>query len=234
MLSLYLHCAGQSFFSTVSGSGITETALEVGTVFTTSQIGKVTALKFYKWKNDAWLYTLKLYANGYVAASTTYTSTATGWITVPITPVQIFPTITYIVSYYSPSGYYQAVNTYAFPITIGSLKATKSVYKYGTLSSTVPTSTFQTSAYFADVVFAQDPLVAVIHDTIHEPVLCPDTTWVYVDGWDTATTNAFPDYRDYGIFEFTLLGNKHVRFFRAVQLVWRRQEQQADGTWKDQ
>jgi hypothetical protein len=68
-----------------------------------------------------------------------------------------------------------------------------------------------------------------IRDTVLAPVLCPDTTWVFADAYDTIGAR-FPDYKIYGQFEFITPPGKNIRFVRRIEAIWRREEF-INGQW---
>jgi Domain of unknown function (DUF4082) len=139
--------------------------LEVGIKFTSSVAGQITALKFYRSSSDTGPDILDLWTStGANLASASFTNTtATGWQTVTLpTPVTIAANTTYITSYHTTGGYVANNNFVTAPITSGVLTAPSSasaggngVYAYGGTSSAglFPTNTFNSSNYWADVVF---------------------------------------------------------------------------------
>jgi len=138
--------------------------LELGMKFRVSTNGVIKALRFYKGSNnDASTYVLKLYQNsnqsllGSVNFSNT---TATGWQTVNLpTPIAVTAGTTYVVSVYSPGGnYVSTLNYFTSARTVGPLTGladgtdgNNGVYRYG--SAGFPTSSYQASNYWVDVVY---------------------------------------------------------------------------------
>lgn len=138
--------------------------LELGMKFRVSTNGVIKALRFYKGSNnDASTYVLKLYQNsnqsllGSVNFSNT---TATGWQTVNLsTPIAVTAGTTYVVSCYSPGGnYVSTLNYFTSARTVGPLTGladgtdgNNGVYRYG--SAGFPTSSYQASNYWVDVVY---------------------------------------------------------------------------------
>jgi hypothetical protein len=175
----------QSFFSSVSGSCTFDSPVELGTRFSTSANATITALRFYKCAGANQTYSLRLYSGNTLMLSVPYTGTATGWINVTIPATSIIPGVVYTVSYYSPTGTYQAINSYAWPRTNGTLTATGSAYRYG---GGYPNATFQTSNYFADLVVqgstpppgGRDTIY--IRDTVTLPCYPPDSSKVVTNG----------------------------------------------------
>jgi hypothetical protein len=137
-------------------------AVEVGTQFTTSTSGYVTALRFYKGAASTGTHVGHLWtAAGSQLASATFTGeSASGWqqVTLPA-PVAVSAGSVYVASYYAPAGGY-AVNANYFsaarsspPLTApaSTPSAPNGVYRYG--ASGFPTSTFNATNYWVDVVF---------------------------------------------------------------------------------
>jgi hypothetical protein len=139
------------------------TSVELGVKFSSSSVGIITGLRFYKGPQNSGTHTAHLWsAAGQLLASSTFTNeTASGWQQVNLsTPVAIAANTTYIVSYHS-NGYYSETNNYftkAYvnaPLTAPGSSASggNGVYAYGS-AVTFPTNTWLSSNYFVDVVFS--------------------------------------------------------------------------------
>ncbi|MGY3604085.1 MULTISPECIES: DUF4082 domain-containing protein [unclassified Bradyrhizobium] len=147
--------------STPAGSFNDGSALEVGVKFTTSVAGQITALKFYRSATDTGPDVLDLWsATGVNLATVTFTNTtASGWQTVALpTPVALTANTTYVASYHTTGAYVATSNFFTSAVTNGPLTATaggNGVYSYGgtNTTGTFPTSTWNASNYWADVVF---------------------------------------------------------------------------------
>ncbi|WP_409334744.1 DUF4082 domain-containing protein [Bradyrhizobium neotropicale] len=147
--------------STPGGSFHDGSALEVGMKFTTSVAGQITALKFYRSSTDTGPDVLDLWsATGVNLATVTFTNTtASGWQTVALpTPVTLTANTTYVTSYHTTGAYVATNNFFTSAVTNGPLTAIASgngVYSYGGTNTTgiFPTSTWNASNYWADVVF---------------------------------------------------------------------------------
>jgi hypothetical protein len=139
-------------------------AVEVGLRFQATRSGSVTGVRFYKGTSNTGTHTGSLWtAAGALLASATFTGeTASGWQTVSFSsPVAITAGTTYVVSYHAPNGNYAATGA-AFAsagVTNGPLTALSNaaaggngVYVYGT-GGVAPTSTFNSTNYWVDVVF---------------------------------------------------------------------------------
>jgi VCBS repeat-containing protein len=141
------------------------TPLEVGVKFTSSTAGQVTALKFYRSPGDSGPDLLDLWtATGTKLASATFTNTAaSGWQTVTLTtPVNITANTTYVASYHTTGVYAVTEPFFTADVTSGPLTAPSTtnaggngVYAYGGTNTAglFPTNTFNSSNYFADMVF---------------------------------------------------------------------------------
>ncbi len=160
--------SGSSLFSasstpamvTVSDSQAVSQGVELGMKFSSSTGGTVTALRFYKGPQNVGTHTVHLWsASGTLLASATSANeTASGWQTVKlVNPVTIAANTTYIASYHS-NGYYSLTRPFfGSALVNGTLTAPASstsggngVYTYG--SAAFPTSTYQESNYWVDVV----------------------------------------------------------------------------------
>ncbi|WP_374458216.1 DUF4082 domain-containing protein [Nocardioides sp.] len=134
-------------------------AIELGTRFTASQAGSVTAVKFYKGAGNTGTHVGSLWdaAGNRLAQVTFANETATGWQTAVLTtPVALTPGATYVVSYYAPVGRYASSPGYfATPRTVGPLTApsgSNGVYRYGA-GGGFPAGSYNSTNYFVDVVF---------------------------------------------------------------------------------
>ncbi|WP_430523390.1 DUF4082 domain-containing protein [Rhizobium binxianense] len=134
-------------------------AVELGVKFQTSLAGTVTGIRFYKGDLDTGTHTGSLWSStGTRLATLTFTNeTASGWQTAYFTsPVSLTAGQTYTASYHTNSGHYSATTGYfTSNVTSGPLTAPASgngVYRYGS-SSLFPTSTFQSTNYWVDVMF---------------------------------------------------------------------------------
>ncbi|MEI9808801.1 MAG: N,N-dimethylformamidase beta subunit family domain-containing protein [Bacteroidota bacterium] len=147
-------------------------AIETGTKFSTTQNGNITGFRYYKGEGTTGTRTGHLWtATGIQLAEAVFTNeTASGWQEVLLTtPVAVAINTTYVVSYHSTSGAYVITNPYFTEAKInGPLRGLASgedgpngVYVYSTIPA-YPVNNFQTSNYWADVIF--------------EPATGPDVT----------------------------------------------------------
>jgi Domain of unknown function (DUF4082)/Bacterial Ig domain len=137
--------------------------VELGVKFSSSSVGKITGLRFYKALKNTGTHTAHLWsASGKLLASAAFVNeTASGWQQVNLpTPIAIAPNTTYIASYHSNGNYSETDNffTKAYvnaPLTAPSSSSSggNSVYAYGS-AVTFPTNTWQSSNYWVDVVFS--------------------------------------------------------------------------------
>ncbi|MBL8728038.1 MAG: DUF4082 domain-containing protein [Planctomycetes bacterium] len=138
--------------------------MELGMRFRTDVDGFVTALRYYKPAGATGTHTGHLWTGtGTQLAQQVFTGeTASGWQEVTLTtPVAVTANTTYVVSYFSASGDYTSTLNYFTQPTAGPLvhgladgfDGTNGLYLY-TAAPAFPTQGFQSSNYWADVVFA--------------------------------------------------------------------------------
>lgn len=136
--------------------------ITVGTKFEASTSGDVYGIRFYKGPQNTGTHVASLWsATGDLLASTPFVhETATGWQEVNFpTPVPITAGTTYIAAYHTTSGFYSTTRPYftsAYvnsPLTaLAHSAGGNGVYSYGS-SSTFPTSSYQATNYWVDVIF---------------------------------------------------------------------------------
>ena len=136
---------------------------ELGTRFRSDVAGFVTGARFYKSALNTGTHVAKLWTNtGTLLGSATFAGeSSTGWQQVAFaTPIAVSANTTYLISYHAPSGHYSSASQVFATTSVDAppLHALKNgadgangVYLYGT--SAFPTQTFQSEAYFIDVVF---------------------------------------------------------------------------------
>ncbi|WP_317164797.1 DUF4082 domain-containing protein [Hymenobacter ginkgonis] len=138
-------------------------SVELGVKFRSSVAGQLTGIRFYKSTTNTGPHTGTLWTStGGLLATVTFTNeTASGWQEMLFnTPVSIAANTTYVASYHAPAGNYaftsQGLST---AVTNGPLRALadgedgpNGVYQYST-ATTFPTSSFNASNYWVDVVF---------------------------------------------------------------------------------
>jgi hypothetical protein len=138
-------------------------SVELGTRFRSDVPGYITGARYYKGSANTGTHIAKLWTNtGTLLGSGTFTGeTASGWQEVAFaTPIAISANTTYVISYHANNGHYSSSPQYfaAAGVDSGPLHALRDgvdgangLYQYGT--STFPTQTFNSEAYFIDVVF---------------------------------------------------------------------------------
>ena len=150
----------QTLFATgvpATQSGTDTRSVEIGTRFTTSSAGSVTAVRFFKGAANTGTHVGRLWTNsGTLLGTATFTNeTASGWQTAAFpTPIQLQPGTTYVVTYLAPVGRTASTSGMLSPAWVsGSLTATQSVLRYGT-GGVLPTTT-STANRWVDVVFTK-------------------------------------------------------------------------------
>jgi hypothetical protein len=138
--------------------------ISLGMRFRTTQNGFITGIRYYKGAGTTGTHTGHLWTNtGTQLAQATFTNeTPSGWQQVLFnSPVAVTAGVTYVVSYFSPSGDYAATKPYfTQAIVNGPLRGLadgedgpNGLYLYGATAA-FPTNTFQSSNYWVDVVFS--------------------------------------------------------------------------------
>ncbi|RZJ83609.1 MAG: DUF4082 domain-containing protein, partial [Massilia sp.] len=137
----------------------TDTArVNLGVRFVASAGGAITGLKYYKSAGDTGTHVGSLWSStGTLLASATFANeTSSGWQTVSFgTPVQIAAGTTYVASYLSNGRYALSGNYFVTDKVSGLLTApaaSNGLFTYGN-TSVMPTSTFNRTNYWVDVVF---------------------------------------------------------------------------------
>jgi hypothetical protein len=133
--------------------------VNLGVRFTSSAAGTITGIKYYKSANDTGTHTGSLWSStGTLLANATFTNeTTSGWQTVTFSnPVSITAGTTYVASFHSNGQYATTANYFTTARVNGPLTAPASnngVYTYGN-GNLFPTSTFNATNYWVDVVFS--------------------------------------------------------------------------------
>ncbi|WP_426594476.1 DUF4082 domain-containing protein [Cellulomonas sp. McL0617] len=135
-------------------------AVELGVSFSPTAWGVVTGVRFYKGAGNGGTHTGSLWSStGQLLRTVTFTGeSATGWQTATFSsPYTVAPGTTYVISYYAPQGHYAATSSYfVADRTVGPLTvpaAGNGRYGYGA-GGVAPTSTWQQTNYFVDVVYS--------------------------------------------------------------------------------
>jgi hypothetical protein len=137
---------------------------EFGVKFRADVSGVVTGIRFYKASNNNGPHVANLWTStGSKLASATFTNeTISGWQQVTFSaPITITAGTTYIASYYTPSGHYSfdssffrtAVDNPPLHALANGTDGANAVFSYSS-TSTFPTSSYNASNYWVDVVFS--------------------------------------------------------------------------------
>ena len=139
-------------------------AVELGVKFKVDVNGFITGVRFYKGTTNTGTHIGNLWSSaGQLLATATFSNeTASGWQQVSFpTPVPVTANTVYVASYYTSVGNYAAdngffassgVDNYPVHLLQDGVSGGNGVYAYGS-SSSFPSSTYQSSNYWVDVVF---------------------------------------------------------------------------------
>jgi Domain of unknown function (DUF4082)/Fibronectin type III domain len=138
-------------------------AIVLGVKFTTEVGGSITGIRFYKASTNTGAHVGALWsATGTQLAQGTFSGeTSSGWQTLTFaSPVAVTAGTTYVATYLAPNGHYSATSAaFANPIdnpplhALANATSPNGVYLYST-SSAFPTSSYNSTNYWADVLFA--------------------------------------------------------------------------------
>ena len=134
-------------------------SVNLGIQFQAASNGTITGIRFYKEVDNTGTHTGSLWSStGALLATGTFSSeTASGWQELDFsTPVAVTAGTTYVASYFTSTGHYADTSGgLASAVTNGPLTALASggVYAYGPASA-FPSSTFNASNYWVDVVYS--------------------------------------------------------------------------------
>jgi peptidoglycan hydrolase-like protein with peptidoglycan-binding domain/chitodextrinase len=133
---------------------------ELGTKLTSTAAGQITGIRFYKSASESGTHTGRIWSNAGTELATVAFSgeTASGWQTATLaTPLSISANTTYVVSVNTGNAYYVATNNgLTSAITNGPLSTVVGNNGVYGNSGAFPTTTWQASNYFRDVVFVAD------------------------------------------------------------------------------
>lgn len=173
-------------------------AIEVGVKFRSTLNGYITGIRFYKSPQNTGTHTGNLWStNGTNLGQVIFTGeTASGWQQVFFSnPVPINANTTYIASYHTTSGYYsedegyfqnQGINNPPLRALQNGEDGANSIYSYSA-TSTFPTSTFNASNYWVDVVFVTDIGPDVTAPTVQSTSPVNNASGVAINTTVTAT-----------------------------------------------
>jgi Domain of unknown function (DUF4082)/Fibronectin type III domain/Bacterial Ig domain len=142
-------------------------SVELGVKFTAEVSGTVTGVRFYKAATNTGTHIGSLWsATGTLLASATFSNeSASGWQQVTFaTPVSITAGTTYVAGYLAPSGHYSATSSAFGSAEVANRPlhapanstSANGLYTYSS-SSVFPTSSFNATNYYVDVLFAPTP-----------------------------------------------------------------------------
>jgi hypothetical protein len=144
--------------------------VELGTAFSPTRNGVITALRFHKGVGNGGTHVGSLWSStGTRLAQVTFTGeTPSGWQRAPLsTPVAVTAGQTYVVSYLAPQGHYSSTSHFFdTALTNGQLTApagNNGRYVYGAAGG-FPTSSWASTSYFADVEFVPDAATITVTD----------------------------------------------------------------------
>lgn len=175
-------------------------SLEVGMKFKSTMNGYITGFRFFKGAGTTGTHIGHLWSsNGIKLAEASFLNeTGFGWQQVLLnTPVAVIADTTYIVSYFSTSGQYPGSNNYFTNAVVNSpLRALANgeeggngVYIYSPTPA-FPVSTYQSSNYWADVIFSDNNNPDLIPPVIENINAVPNINGSYTISW---TTNELAD-----------------------------------------
>jgi hypothetical protein len=134
-------------------------AVTLGLRFTADQAGSISGIRFYKGSANTGTHVGALWtASGTLLASATFSGeSASGWQQVNFaSPVAIAANTVYVASYFAPNGHYAADNGFfdsaADDPPLHAPAGGNGVYAYAAAPA-FPTSTYQSTQYWVDVVF---------------------------------------------------------------------------------
>jgi hypothetical protein len=139
-------------------------AVELGLKFRSAAAGTITGVRFYKGAGNTGTHVGSLWSStGALLGQVTFINeTASGWQTATVaSALAVSASTTYVVSYFAPNGHYAGDNN-AFATAgvsnpplqalANGIDGPNGVYRYG-ITSGFPTSSYQSSNYWVDVVF---------------------------------------------------------------------------------
>jgi hypothetical protein len=155
--------------STVPGilDGGDTSSLEIGLKFRSDVAGTVTGVRFYKTTTNTGQHSGHLWTStGTLLGSVTFTNeSSSGWQQMNFsTPIAITANTTYIVSYFAPNGHYSynggqfsaGVDNAPLHALASGVDGLNGVFTSGAVSA-FPTSSWNNSNYWVDLVFAPNP-----------------------------------------------------------------------------
>ncbi|MBH8563571.1 DUF4082 domain-containing protein [Nostoc sp. CENA67] len=192
-------------------------AVEVGVKFRSDKDGKITGIRFYKGSSNTGTHVGTLWSStGTQLATATFNNeTTSGWQQVDFSsPVAITANTVYVASYHTNVGRYASDDGYFASAGVDNapLHALRNgdsggngVYSYSS-TSTFPTSTFQSTNYWVDVVFTTSTTPDTTPPTVSVTTPSNGATNVSVGGSVTATFSEAMDSTTINTDTFKLQG----------------------------
>src|SRR6185436_9980078 len=165
---------------------------ELGTAFTSTTTGQITAIRFWKASSESGTHTGRIWSStGTLLGSVSFTGeTASGWQQQALaTPLSIAANTNYIVSVNTGNSFYVSTNSgLATQIANGNLLSVVGNNGLYGSTGTFPTNSWQNSNYFRDVVFVPGATYS-ISGTI-SPAATANGATVTLSGASSATATA--------------------------------------------
>ncbi len=175
-------------------------AVELGVKFRTDVGGFITGIRFYKGTGNTGTHVGNLWTSGgtLLASANFSGETTSGWQQVNFaTPVAVTANTVYVASYFAPNGNYAGDNGFFAnngisnpPVNLlqNGVSGGNGVYQYGAASS-FPSSTYQSSNYWVDVVFTTSTGPDTSPPLVSSTVPANGATGVAVNSLVTVTFN---------------------------------------------
>ncbi len=178
-------------------------ALNLGVKFRAAFDGTISGIKFYKSTTNASPITVQLWTlDGSLIGTGTLTTPASGWVPANFpAPVNISANVTYVASYFSPTGFYAATdNGFATAVVNGALigiatsdpDGPNGVYIYGG-SPAFPVNSYHASNYWVDVIYTPTTGPDITPPVVEFTFPTTDATGVNINSFISATFSEFID-----------------------------------------
>lgn len=209
------------------------TPIEVGINFTSSVPGLLYGIRFYKAAANTGTHVGHLWSStGALLATVTFTSEGiSGWQQATFSsPITITPNVTYVASYFAPSGHYSAdtnyfatngVSTTPLQAPASTSSAPNGVYLY-TSSGGFPSQSYAATNYWVDVIFAADQTHTVSGNVLGQGGAGATVTLSGGGVTTTVTADASGHYAAPSLFPGTYTispSNTNAAFSPAMQTV---------------
>ena len=139
-------------FTPAMNAGATLQAVELGVVITPLSNGLIHGLKFYRTSSEQGTQTGRLWTSEGTKLGEVTFPIGLGWVQATFAqPIAVVGGLTYVASYYAPSGWEATAGYWTQPYTANDLTATSGVYAYGSAPSFPRTA--YTNNYWIDVLY---------------------------------------------------------------------------------